>query len=333
MDMNNINTQNSKAAIKGVIYSGALRALMEPELIAMNYVDMISDFNEGDLYREVEMGNANYREYKEGDQVVFDAFDFGTRDFEINHYATSGHTVTAKFYQDSGLSAQIAAAIPGKEARALAAKIEKEIFELHKVVHKAGEANAIETMSHRFVAGHSKVEGEKDFGTITPYDLAYASTALTKAGYFGPAVCIVPTYQALLMSQSPALSQSIKYQPLWGDLVTKGALSGMHYTFTLAGVDIYASNFTDVVATETLNTAGGESKTATKAGVALMFINNAGERPFRMAWRQMPTFKGWFDDEHQVEKYLTICRYGLGAGEKGNLISILCSTDGSTNIA
>jgi hypothetical protein len=333
MDLNNINTQNSKAAIKGIIYSGALKALLEPELIGMNYVDMITDFTDGDTYQEIEMGSANYHEYEEGTPVKYDSIDFGVRTFTINHYATSGHIVTAKFYQDSHLANQIQAAIPSKEARALAAKIEKEIFELHKVIHTPGEANAIETMSHRFIAGHAVDESEKDFGTITPYDMAYAITALNKANYFGNTVAIVPLYQALAMSQSKALSQSIKYQPQWGSLVNNGALTGMHYTFTLAGVDIYASNFTDVVASETLNTAGGESKTATKAGVALVFSNTAGMRPFRMAWRQMPSFTGWFDNDLQVEKYLTICRYGLGAGEKGNLISILCKTDGDTRVA
>jgi hypothetical protein len=333
MELNSINTQNSKAAIKGIIYSGALKALLEPELIGMNYVDMVTDFTDGDTYQEVEMGSANYHEYEEGSQVKYDSIDFGLREFRINHYAQSGHVVTAKFYQDSHLANQIQAAIPSKEARALAAKIEKEIFELHKVIHTAGDANAIETMAHRFVAGHAVDETEKDFGTITPYDMAYGITALNKANYFGNTVAIVPLYQALAMSQSKALSQSIKYQPQWGALVNNGALTGMHYTFTLAGVDIYASNFTDVVASETLNTAGGESKTVTKAGVALMFSNTAGMRPFRMAWRQMPTFKGWFDDDIQSEKYLTICRYGLGAGEKGNLISILCKTDGETRVA
>lgn len=333
MDLNNVNTQNARAAIQGVIYSGALKALVEPDLIAMNYVDVIPDFATGDVYREVEMGNANYREYTEGSPVQFDAFDFGERNFEINHYATSGHVVTAKFYQDSLYAAQIASSVPQKEARALAKKLEREIFALHRDIHTAGDANAIETMAHHFVAGHAIDANDKAAGTITPYDIGYITTALAKANYFGPVVGIIPTYQSLLMSQSKALSNSIKYQPMWGDLVAKGALSGMHFAFNIGGVDMYASNFTDVVASETLNTAGGESKTATKAGVALFFVNNAGERPFRMAWRQMPTFKGWFDDDLQVEKYLTICRYGLGTGEKGNLISVLCANDGNSNFA
>jgi hypothetical protein len=333
MDLNSVNTQNSKAAIKGVIYSGALRALMEPELIGMNYVDMITDFTEGDLYREVEMGNANYREYKEGDQVVYDAFEFGQRDFEINHYATSGHIVTAKFYQDSGYAAQIAAAVPGKEARALSAKIEKEIFQLHRVIQKAGEANAVETMSHRYVAGHDADAANIALGTITPHDFAYAAVAMAKAGYFGPKIAIIPTYQALLIPQAKGASEQLKYNPMWADVVTKGSLTGMTFAFNLAGFDIYTSNFTDVIPSETLSTAGGQSKECTKCGVAQLFINNAGERPYRMAWRQMPSFKGWFDDDHQVEKYLTVCRYGLGAGEKGNLISILCKTDANSQIA
>ena len=43
-DLNGINTQNSQAAIRATIYSGMLREALEPELVAMNYVDVISDF-------------------------------------------------------------------------------------------------------------------------------------------------------------------------------------------------------------------------------------------------------------------------------------------------
>ena len=41
--MTGINTRDNAAAIKATIYSGQLRAQLEPELIAMNYVDMITD--------------------------------------------------------------------------------------------------------------------------------------------------------------------------------------------------------------------------------------------------------------------------------------------------
>ena len=56
-DLNGINSQNSKAVIRAKIYSGILREQLEPELIAMNYVDVINSFPDGDKWEDVEMGN------------------------------------------------------------------------------------------------------------------------------------------------------------------------------------------------------------------------------------------------------------------------------------
>ena len=41
-ELNGINTQNSQAVIRAIVYSGMLREALEPDLIAMNYVDVIN---------------------------------------------------------------------------------------------------------------------------------------------------------------------------------------------------------------------------------------------------------------------------------------------------
>ena len=57
-DLNGINTQNSSAVIRARIYSGMLREALEPELIAMNYVDVITDFPDGDKWQDVVRNNS-----------------------------------------------------------------------------------------------------------------------------------------------------------------------------------------------------------------------------------------------------------------------------------
>ena len=96
-DLNGINTQNSQAAIRALVYSGMLREALEPELMAINYVDEITDFPDGDKFQEVEMSGATVSDYHEGEEIDFKNIEFGTRDFEINEYVNSGHHVTAKF--------------------------------------------------------------------------------------------------------------------------------------------------------------------------------------------------------------------------------------------
>ena len=128
MDLNGINTQNNAAAIRATIYSGVLRTQLEPELMAMKYVDVIQNFPDGDKWQDVEIGNATVHDYDEGSDVTFDGLAIGTRDFEINRYLYSGHFITEKFSQDAYLAAQIAAKIPAIESRAIMAKLEKTIY-------------------------------------------------------------------------------------------------------------------------------------------------------------------------------------------------------------
>ena len=69
--MTGINTRDNAAAIKATIYSGQLRAQLEPELIAMNYVDMITDFPDGESWEDLGIGNAIVHDYAEDKDVVF----------------------------------------------------------------------------------------------------------------------------------------------------------------------------------------------------------------------------------------------------------------------
>ena len=325
-DLNGINTQNSQAAIRATIYSGMLREALEPELVAMNYVDVISDFPDGDTWQDVEIGNATVSDYKEGEEIDFKGLEIGTRSFEINEYVNSGHFVTAKFAQDSYLSAQIMAKVPALEARAIAADLEQKILKLanNPSVQTANDANKINGMQHRFVAGTT----EEGFGTLTPEDFAYASVALNKVNYVGPRVAIIPSYQEYKIVSNPRINASLNYNPKFEGIVRDGAMSGMKFSFNIYGWDVYTSEFLPVSSGETSLKDRDESKTFTtlnNCGTALLFANIADHRPFRMAWRQMPKFEGQWNMSKQREEYVTVARYGLGAGDKENLVVILCS--------
>ena len=127
-ELNSITTATMQAAIRAKIYSGQLREQLEPELIAMNYVDVINGFADGESWEDVEIGGATVSDYVEGEEIDFKGLEIGTRTFTINQYVNSGHFVTAKFAQDSYLAAQIMAKVPALEARAIAADSEQKIF-------------------------------------------------------------------------------------------------------------------------------------------------------------------------------------------------------------
>lgn len=327
-DLNGVNSQNSQAVIRATIYSGMLREALEPELIAMQYVDVISDFPDGDKWQDVEMGNATVSDYREGEEIDYKGIEFGLRDFEINEYVNSGHYITAKFAQDSYLAAQIMAKVPALEARAIAADLEQKIFDLanHQTLN---DSNMYNEMAHRFVAG-TEAEG---WGVLTPEDFAYASVALKKVNYVGPKVAVIPSYQEYMIVSNPRIKASLNYNPMFEGIVRDGAMTGMKFSFNIYGWDVYTSEFLPQSSGETSlkNRDGDKTFSAlTNCGEAILFTNIAGRRPFRMAWRQMPKFEGQWNMSKQREEYVTIARYGLGLGDEENLVVILCKDVNST---
>lgn len=322
-DLNGINTRDNAAAIRAKLYSGMLREQLEPELIAMNYVDVITDFPDGEKWEDVEIGNATVSDYAEGEEIDYKGLEIGTREFEINEYVNSGHYVTRKFSQDSYLAAQIMAKVPALEARAIYADLEEKVF---KLINKqtVNSDNKINGMAHRFVAG-SSADG---YGDLAPEDFAYASVALKKAGYTGAKIAIIPSFQEYKIVNNPRIRASLQYNPKFEGIVREGATSGMKFSFNIFGWDVYTSEFLPNVSGETsLKNRDGDA-TFTKLdnmGEAVLFINIAGRRPFRMAWRQMPYFEGKWNMDKQREEYVTIARYGLGTGDIENMVVILCS--------
>lgn len=327
-DLNGINTKDNSAAIRAVIYSGILREALEPELIAMKYVDVINSFPDGDKWQDVELGTATVTDYAEGEEIDFKGIEIGTRDFEINNYVNSGHYVTAKFAQDSYLASQIMAKIPALEARAISADLEQKILGLANK-QTLNDANTLNGMAHRFVAGTS-TDG---WGVLTPEDFAYASVALKKVNYIGPKIAIIPAYQEYMIVSNPRIKASLQYNPTFEGIVRDGAMSGMRFAFNIYGWDVYTSEYLPVSSGETSlkDREGAQAFSAlTNCGVAVLFTNIADRRPFRMAWRQMPKFEGQWNMNKQREEYVTTARYGVGMGDTANLVVIICKDVDST---
>jgi hypothetical protein len=320
-DLNGITTATGAAAIKAKIYSAQLREQLQPALNAMQFVDVITGFPDGDSWYEAEIGNATMRDFQEGGTIAYDSLDIGSREFTINNYVSSGHKISEKFLQDSYLSAQIAAKIPGLEARAIYVDLETKIL-ANQAGQTLGEENVIDGVKHRFVAGGNSTPR---YGTLVPEDFFYAGAGLTVHGYTANRIAIVPAWQEYVIPTNPDFMESLNFNPKWEGIVASGAVSGMKFVFNIAGFDVYTSNYTPVV-TETIQAREGTTDVAAvKAGVAMLFSNEAGRRPWRLAWRMMPKMESAWDMDTREEKYVTVARYGIGAGDKANLFCILCA--------
>lgn len=328
-DLNGITTATGAAAIKAKIYSAQLREQLQPALNAMNFVDVITGFPDGDSWYEAEVGNATMRDFEEGGTIAYDSLDIGSREFTINNYVSSGHKISEKFLQDSYLSAQIAAKIPGLEARAIYVDLETKIL-ANQAGQTASDENVIDGVKHRFVAGEGTTA---KYGTLVPEDFFYAGAGLTVHGYTANRIAIVPAWQEYEIPTNPDFMESLNFNPKWEGIVASGAVSGMKFVFNIAGFDVYTSNYTPVV-TETLQTRVATTDvTATNAGVAMLFSNEAGRRPWRLAWRMMPKMDSAWDMDTREEKYVTVARYGIGAGDKANLFCVLCKNRATSTFA
>lgn len=328
-DLNGITTATGAAAIKAKIYSAQLREQLQPALNAMNFVDVITGFPDGDSWHEAEVGNATMRDFQEGGTIAYDSLDIGSREFTINNYVSSGHKISEKFLQDSYLSAQIAAKIPGLEARAIYVDLETKIL-ANQAGQTANDENVIDGVKHRFVAGEGTTP---KYGTLVPEDFFYAGAGLTVHGYTANRIAIVPAWQEYEIPTNPDFMESLNFNPKWEGIVASGAVSGMKFVFNIAGFDVYTSNYTPVV-TETLQTRVATTDvTATNAGVAMLFSNEAGRRPWRLAWRMMPKMDSAWDMDTREEKYVTVARYGIGAGDKANLFCVLCKNRATSTFA
>lgn len=320
-DLNGITTATGKAAIKAKIYSAQLREQLQPALNAMQFVDVITGFPDGDSWYEAEIGNATMRDFKEGGTIAYDSLDIGSREFTINNYVSSGHKISEKFLQDSYLSAQIAAKIPGLEARAIYVDLETKIL-ANQAGQTVNDENVIDGVKHRFVAGGNSTPR---YGTLVPEDFFYAGAGLTVHGYTANRIAIVPAWQEYAIPTNPDFMESLNFNPKWEGIVATGAVSGMKFVFNIAGFDVYTSNYTPVVTEKIQSRASSTDVTATNAGVAMLFSNEAGRRPWRLAWRMMPKMESDWDMDTREEKYVTVARYGIGAGDKANLFCVLCA--------
>lgn len=324
-----IDTNSMSAAIKAKIYSGVLRSQLEPELLAMNYVDVITTFPDGDSWEDVEIGSARVHDYKENTDVLFDGLEIGTREFTINNYVQSGHFVTAKFVQDSYLAAQIMAKIGPLQARAVYADLETKVLKLILTAQTKSNANEVNGCAHRFLASDSS-QTVAEYGVISPEDFLFATVGLTKAMYTGPLVAIIPTYQQYKIGSLPNLQKSLQFNPKWEGIVKDGVSSGMKFAFNIMGVDVYTSEFLPESNETGLKDRDGKktSSAVSNAALGVVFANIPERRPFRMAWRQMPKFEGEWNMHKQREEYVTTARYGVGVGDKENMVVIQCANNG-----
>ena len=313
--MAGFTVSNNEHLIRSNLWSSQIKEVLEDELFATKYVDMIADFPDGDTINIPSIGQAEVLDYDEGQAVRYTAMDTGNFTFSINKYKSSATYITEKMKQDSFYMSRLVSSFVPKQSRAIAKAMEVDVLAIGNSGQTASAVNAINGADHRWVAaGSSEV--------IVPADFAKAKYALQKANVpMTNLVAIVDPSVEYALSTITNLT-NISNNPRWEGIVRDGMSTGMKFIMNVYGFDVYVSQNLPSSIAETVD---GRSVTT---GVANYFFSAAPDvLPFVGSVRQAPKVDSEFNKDLQREEYVTTCRYGYKLFRPENLVVVLSDTD------
>lgn len=307
---------HSDHLVRANLWSNQVKEVLLDELMGTKYVDMITDFPDGDTLNIPSIGQAEVMDYAEGQGVKYTGMDTGNFTFTINKYKSSATYITEKMKQDSFYMSRLVSSFVPKQSRAIAKAMEIDIMTLGPDGQTASNLNQINGADHRWVgSGTNEV--------ITINDFAKARYALQKANVpMTNLVAIVDPSVEYTLGTLTASSTAMQYNPRWEGIVSSSISTGMKFITNVMGFDVYVSQNLKSGMAETIN---GKSVTT---GVANMFFSAASDvLPFVGSIRQAPKVDSDYNKDFQREEYVTTCRYGFKLFRPENLVVVLTDTD------
>jgi len=297
--------------VRSNLWSAQIKEVLLEELFATKYVDMISDFPDGDTLNIPSIGQAEVLDYDEGQAIRYTAMDTGNFTFTINKYKSSATYITNKMKQDSFYMSRLVSSFVPKQHRAIAKAMEVDVLALGNAGQTASDLNNINSAAHRWVAAGTN-------NVMVPQDFAKAKYALQKANVpMTNLVAIVdPSVEYALATTTNIVNLS--NNPRWEGIVRDGMSTGMKFIANIYGFDVYTSVNLPRSISETVN-----SRSVTN-GVANYFFSAAPDvLPFVGSVRQAPKVDSEYNKDLQREEYVTTCRYGYKLYRPENLVTVL----------
>jgi hypothetical protein len=301
--------------VRSNLWSNQIKEVLLDELFATKYVDMITDFPDGDTLNIPSIGQAEVQDYAEGQAVRYTGMDTGNFTFTINKYKSSATYITEKMKQDSFYMSRLVSSFVPKQHRAIAKAMEIDILDLAPAAQTSGNTNAINGASHRFIGGGTNE-------VIALGDFAKARYALQKANVpMTNLVAIVdPSVEYTLSTLTNLVN--VSNNPRWEGIVSSGISTGMKFIYNIYGFDVYVSQNLKTGVNETIGSL------TSGAGVANLFFSAAPDvLPFVGSIRQSPKVDSEYNKDMQREEYVTTCRYGFKLYRPENMVVVITDTD------
>ena len=313
--MAGVMTTTVQHLIRSQVWSTRLKDMFEADLFAMRYVDMLSDFPDGDLINIPSLGQMEAADYEEGQAVRYTALDTGNFTFTITDYVASATYITKKFEQDSFYAARVEAAFVPKQARAIAERMESGALGIGQPGfggQTANDQNLINGAAHRMVGSGTNY-------AMAPQDFARAKYSLRKANVpMENLVAIVdPSVEYTLSTLTNLVN--VSFNPQWEGIIRNGIATGSRFLMNVYGFDVYISDWLQKAQNETINAVGPLT-----TGVANLFFSTSGDaNPFIGAVRQAPRVDSEFNKDFQRDEYVTTARWGFGFYRPEALVTVL----------
>ncbi len=312
--MSGFTTGTNDHLIRSNLWSNQLKEVLLDELMGTRYVDMITDFPDGDTINIPSIGQAEVADYVEDQQVRYTAMDTGNFTFSIDQYKSSATYITNRMKQDSMYMDRLVASFVPKQNRAIMKAMEAKILSVGPDGQTASDTNTINGAYHRFVAGGTG-------NVISVTDFAKALYALKKAN--------VPTTN-LVAVVDPSVEYTINTitnitnvsnNPQWEGIVASGISSGMRFLKNIYGFDVYVSQNLKTGISETVN-----SVSVTNGAANLFFSAASDVLPIVGLLRQPPKVDSEYNKDRQREEYVTTCRYGFKLYRPENMVTVISDT-------
>ena len=309
--MSGFSVGNNEHLIRSNIWSTQIKQVLLDELFAMKYVDMITEFPDGNTINIPSIGQAEVVDFAEGQAVKYTALDTGNFTFSINKYKSAATFITNQMQQYSFYTSRlIASFVPGQH-RALMKALEVDLLAAGPAAQTASQLNPINGGNHRFVAGGANnVISIQDFARAL-YALKVANVPQTDL------IAIVdPSVEYTLNTLTNLVN--VSNNPQWEGIITSGLSTGMKFLKNIYGFDVYTSMNLPSGISETIN-----SRVVTN-GVANQFFSAAQNvKPLVGLIRQAPKVDSEYNKDLQREEYVTTCRYGFGFFRPENFVVVL----------
>lgn len=277
-------------------------------------------FPDGDTINIPSIGQAQVLDYVEGDAVRYTGMDTGNFTLTVDQYKHSGTYITNKMKQDSYLMKQLTASFVPAQARAIQCAVETRIFDRANAGQTASDLNVINGARHRWVGSGTSPAND----IIALKDFAYAKFALDKANVpaAGRIAIVDPSVEVALNTLTNIVN--VSNNPNWEGILPTGLNTGMRFSKSIYGFDVYVSNYLPSGISETIN-----SNSVTN-GVANLFFSTAPEVvPIVGIIRQPVTVESKYNMDLQRDEYVTIMRYAFKLFRPENMVIVITDA-GST---